>query len=121
MNEEKKICLPKGFLSENGYPTFNAVVSYFVYLNNLPRGWKEIDIHEPSVQKVRDYWGWKHNTGFGTMFKWGISLGCSKSRTSDERYQAMSIAYQLAKGMIGEGVVYTDIKIEQEDYFKVAA
>ena len=66
------------------------------------------EIHMGSIFKVREYFGFDH--GFDVMIYWGINLSCSKSRSSDGRYQAMSLAYHDAKGMVGQGYVYTEIK-----------
>lgn len=112
MDAFKKPYLPKGFLSKNGKPTQNALMMFFIYLKNLPQGW-DIMKGENSyaVNKVKDFFGWEHPTGFGTMIHWGVHFSCSKSTTSDERYMAMSKAYHDAKGLVGKGYVLSDKKI----------
>jgi len=104
----KKSLVRKGFLSQNGRPTQNSLMMFFVYLKNVPCGWDMSQLHEGAIQKVREYFGTDY--GFSVMIKWGISLPCSKSRTSDGRYHAMSLAYHDAKGMIGKGYVLSMVE-----------
>ena len=107
----KKDCLPKGFLSVKGNPTQNSLMMFFVYLSHLPQGWDHSIINKESVVKVREYFGWNKPCGFDVMIKWGISVACAKSKTSNKRYIAMSKAYHDARGMIGKGYVLTNIKL----------
>lgn len=108
--DEKRI-VKKGFLSQRNHPTQNALDMFFVYLSTLPLGWDETVVNENSVKEVRRYFDWDFETGFDVMIKWGISISCAKSGTSKGRYVAMSKAYHDAKGMIGKGYIYTDIKL----------
>ena len=112
MKTEKKMIVPKGFLSQNNNPTQNALMMFFVYLSCLPMGWDIKNINEDSVNEVRRYFGWDFDTGFDVMIKWGISVSCAKSGTSKGRYVAMSKSYHDARGMIGKGYVYTPMKIK---------
>ena len=97
--------LPKGFLSSGGFPTQNALMMYFVYLKNLPKGWDLTQVNQDAVSEVRSYFGWSYETGFAVMIKWGIDIHCGHSTTSDERHQAMSLSYHDALGMIGQGYI----------------
>jgi hypothetical protein len=107
----KKDCLPKGFLSRKGNPTQNSLMMFFVYLSFLPAGWDHSKINDTSVDMVRKYFGWTKDCGFDVMIKWGISVACAKSKTSNKRYVAMSKAYHDARGMIGKGYFLTDVKL----------
>lgn len=108
---KKKDCLPKGFLSVKGNPTQNAIQMFFIYLSHLPQGWDHLVINDDCVNVVRKSFGWNKECGFMLMIKWGISVACAKSRTSNKRYVAMSKAYHDARGMIGKGYVLTNVKL----------
>lgn len=105
----KKKRLPNGFLSQGCSPTHNSVISYMIYLPNLPEGWDITKLHQPSVEKVRRYFGVDY--GFGTMLYWGINFSCSNSETSSNRYLSMNRAYLIAKSNLALGMIVTDIKI----------
>jgi len=66
-------------------------------------------INENSVEKVRDYFGVAH--GFDVMIMWGTKIECAKSNTSKGRYEAMSTAFTIARGMIGQKVKLTTKKL----------
>jgi hypothetical protein len=106
-----KVTLPKGFLSVKGQPTQNSLMMFFVYLTFLPKGWNIEKIYPESVKRVREYFGWKEDSGFDVMIRWGISVDCAKSKTSKKRYIAMSKALHDAKGMVGKGYVLTNVKL----------
>lgn len=108
---KKKDCLPKGFLSVKGNPTQNSINMFFIYLSHLPQGWDHLVINQESIDKVKECFGWNKPCGFSVMIKWGISVACAKSKTSNKRYVAMSKAYHDARGMIGKGYVFTNVKI----------
>ena len=112
---KKKDCLPKGFLSVKGNPTQNALDMYFIYLWNLPQGWDHKILHKESVVKVREFFGWRLDCGFDVMIKWGISVACAKSQTSNKRYVAMSKAYHDSRGLIGKGYVLTNVKLKEDN------
>jgi len=112
MKTEKKVTVPKGFLSQRNSPTQNALNMFFVYLSCLPKGWDINVIHDDSINEVRRYFDWDFETGFEAMIIWGIKVSCAKSGTSKGRYVAMSKAYHDAKGMIGKGYVYTPMRIK---------
>jgi hypothetical protein len=101
----RKTMVPKGFLSSNDKPTQKAIEMFFVYLSNLPKGWDTKKINRESIEEVRNYFGVDY--GFEAMLTWGITIGCAKSNTSKGRYEAMSVAFTIAQGMIGQGVVLT--------------
>lgn len=105
----KKGMVPKGFLSSNDQPTQKAVEMFFVYLSNLPTGWDIKKLNKECVQNVREYFGVDY--GFEAMINWGLNVGCAKSITSKGRYEAMSTAFTIALGMVGQGVVLTKKKI----------
>lgn len=107
----KKDCLPKGFLSVKGNPTQNSINMFFIYLSHLPQGWNHLVINEDSVDIVRKYFGWNKPCGFKLMILWGIRISCAKSKTSNKRYIAMSKAYHDARGLIGKGYVFSNIKL----------
>lgn len=110
MINEKKM-LPKGFLTQRGMSTQNALIMYFVYLSNSPQGWNhEKSISQSGLEKVRQYFGTDY--GFECMIRWGILYGCSNSETSDGRHFALSKAYHDAKGLVGKGYIFTFIKPE---------
>jgi len=96
--------LPKGTLSCDGEPTTKAIVMYIIYLSETPAGWTTNRVYEPAVRKVRRYFGWDENHGFDLMIHWGMNLGCARSTTSSKRYQAMAKAYNIAKGILGQGI-----------------
>jgi len=100
--ENKKQSLPNGFLSTDGKPTINSVVMYFIYLWTVPINWNLKELHLPSVEVVRQHFG--VNYGFKLMIKWGISHGCTNSKTSSGRHHSMSEAFTLAKSLKGGGV-----------------
>ena len=104
----KKNLIKKGFLTQDGRPTQNSLIMFFVYLKHLPPDWNIMELHNGSIKKVREYFGTDY--GFSIMIKWGIDIGCSKSRSSDKRHLAMSLAYHDAKGMVGQGYVFTNLK-----------
>ena len=115
MNEKsirnKNISFPKGYWSKKGKPTQNALIMFFVYLTHRPKDWNESKgRHKPSFQKVREFFGVDY--GILCMLSWGICFGCKNSETSDERYQAMALAYHDALGMIGQNYVLSYLKIE---------
>ena len=112
--KSKKVYIPKGFLSRKGLPTQNSLMMFFVYLKNLPDGWDKTKVNLDSVQKVREYFGWGHTTGFENMIRWGITLECSHSQTSCERHQAMAIAYSDARGMIGKGYMLSYLALNEK-------
>jgi len=114
----KKTMIPKGFLSSNDKPTQRAVEMFFIYLSNLPEDWDVKKVNRNSIEKVRDYYGVDY--GFEAMITWGINIGCAKSDTSKGRYEAMSIAFTIAKGMLGQGVVVTTKTLETPYLLKVA-
>jgi hypothetical protein len=107
----KKKHITKGFLSQGGNPTQNSLIMFFIYLSWLPVNWNENEINKEAVTQVRNFFGWKYESGFDMMIKWGISVNCAKSKTSKKRYVAMSKAYHDAKGMIGKGYVFTSLGI----------
>jgi hypothetical protein len=108
--KQKSETLPKGFLSQNSKPTHNALMMFFIYLKHRPYGWDEKKGRNKfAVKKVREYFG--VNYGFECMLTWGINFGCKNSETSDGRFKAMSLAYHGALGMLGQGYVYTSIKV----------
>jgi hypothetical protein len=105
---EKKM-VNKGFLSQKGKPTHNALMMYFIYLSNRPNGWNEEKGRcESAINEVRKYFGTDY--GFECMITWGIQFGCKNSKTSDGRHHAMSLAYHDALGMVGQGYVFTTKK-----------
>lgn len=107
-----KKMIPKGFLSSNDRPTQKAIEMFFVYLSNLPENWDLKKINKEAVSCVQSFYGVDY--GFGVMIQWGISIGCAKSTTSKGRYKAMSIAFTIALGMLGQGVILTDKIIKEE-------
>ena len=114
----KKTMIPKGFLSSNDRPTQKAIEMFFVYLSNLPKGWDTKKINRESVEEVRNYFGVDY--GFEAMIAWGITIGCAKSNTSKGRYEAMSVAFTIAQGMIGQGVVLTTKSLSPSQYLQAA-
>ena len=114
----KKTIVPKGFLSSCDRPTQRAVEMFFVYLSNLPEGWDIKQLNKNSIEKVRDYFGVDY--GFGTMIMWGVRIECAKSNSSKGRYEAMSTAFTIARGMIGQKVKLTTKKIPQSQYLNAA-
>jgi len=115
----KKTMIPKGFLSSCARPTQRAVEMFFVYLSNLPEGWDIRKINENSVEKVRDYFGVDY--GFDVMIMWGTHIECAKSNTSKGRYEAMSTAFTIARGMIGQKVKLTTKKISPSKHPNAAS
>jgi len=114
----KKTMVPKGFLSSSNQPTQKAVEMFFVYLSNLPEGWVIKKLNKDSVEKVRDYFGVDY--GFSTMIMWGIKIECAKSNSSKDTYEAMSTAFTIARGMIGQKVKLTTKKILSLGYSNAA-
>ena len=114
----KKTMVPKGFLSSNDRPTQRAIEMFFIYLSHLPKGWDVKKINRNSIEEVRNYFGVDY--GFEAMIAWGITIGCAKSNTSKGRYEAMSVAFTIAQGMIGQGVVVTKKTLCPTEYLKVA-
>ena len=96
-----KQILPKGFLTSKGNPTHKSLIMYMIYLKNLPVDWNIEEIHYPSVQKVRDFFGF--NFGFDVMILWGIHQECGRSKTSSKRHSAMLKSYHDAKGLLAKG------------------
>jgi hypothetical protein len=113
VKKEKRVRLPKGFLSSKGVPTKNAIDAYMIYMKNLPEGWNINVVHEESAQKVRDHFGWNNSNGFGMMMIWGIRAKASTSRTSYERARAMSIAYHEAKSLMANDIIRAPILIDR--------
>lgn len=107
INRQRQV--PKGFLSTNGNPTINSIVMFFVYWNCVPKDWNKNVIYLPAVDIVREYF--KIDYGFENMIRWGINHGCCKSKTSSGRHNSMSKANVLSLGLIGSGVVLSDISI----------
>ena len=105
----KKKIVTKGFLSQRDDPTEFAILMFFVYLKSLPEDWDHLKRYEPGFVAVRDYFrkyfGWNESTGFDMMIMWGIRVSSAKSKTSKGRYVAMSKAYIIALGMVGQGVI----------------
>ena len=108
----KKKTIAKGFLSQRGNPTQNALNMFHLYLSSLPAGWDQHKLHKESIDKVKEYFKWTEETGFDVMIKWGINVSSARSKTSNKRYVAMSKAYHDAKGLIGKGYVWTDLPIQ---------
>ena len=108
MLESKKI-LPKGFLSSKDKPTQKSIEMFFVYLSNLPKNWDLKKLHKQSADNVRSYFGVDY--GFEVMILWGININCARSSGSKGRYQSMSTAFNIAQGMLGQGVIFTDKRI----------
>lgn len=104
----KKETVHKGFFSVKGNPTQNALLTYFIYLSNLPENWNHKKINEDALSIVRKYFGVDY--GFRCMINWGIQYGCRKSKTSNRRHHLMSLAYHDALGMLGQKYVYTTVK-----------
>jgi hypothetical protein len=110
--------LPKGFLSSGNQPTQRAVEMFFVYLSTLPDGWDIKKINKSSLEILRDYFNVDY--GFSAMIMWGIKIGCAKSNSSKDTYEAMSTAFIIAKGMIGQKVKLTTKKISPLEYSNAA-
>ena len=108
MSKSCKEFFPKGFFSKKGKPTHNALMMFFVYLKHTPKDWNNKSIYQPGLLMVRKFFG--VDGGCECMLTWGILYGCRKSKTSNERHHAMSLAYHDAKGMTGQGYVYTELK-----------
>ena len=110
MKKDCKDSYSKGFFSQKGKPTQNAVMMFFVYLTFTPKDWVhgQGKLYEPALQMVRNHFG--KQCGCKCMLTWGTQYGCRKSKTSDGRYHAMSLAFHDAKGMIGQGYIYTTKK-----------
>lgn len=110
----KKTMIPKGFLSSSNQPTHRAVEMFFVYLSNLPEGWDIRKLNKSSLEEVRNYFGVDY--GFGAMIIWGMKIECAKSNSSKDTYEAMSTAFTIARGMIGQKVKLTTKKISPPKY-----
>ena len=104
-----KQCLPKRYLSVGPNPTDKAIQMFFIYLKHVPESWNPKKLYYPAVEKVREYWG--INYGFGAMIKWGLDFRCSKSKSSQQRCEAMTKAKEEALGWIGKGIVLTYVKL----------
>jgi hypothetical protein len=108
--ECNKKSFPKGYWSKKGKPTQNALNMFFVYLSNRPNDWNERKgRHKEALQKTREYF--EVDYGIECMLTWGINFGCKDSETSSERHHAMSLSYHDAKGMIGQGYHYSELKL----------
>ena len=93
---------------------------FFVYLTYVPKDWNlEKGINQYALEKVRQYFG--VNYGIKCMLTWGIQFGCKNSKTSDERYKAMALAFHDAMGMIGQGYLFTNIKVNDTPVSKLRA
>ena len=107
-NELRQKKFPKGLLVKEG--SQNALNMFFVYLTNCPSDWNEKKgRHKEALQKTREYFDVDY--GIECMLTWGINFGCKDSETSSERHHAMSLSYHDAKGMIGKGYRFCELKI----------
>jgi hypothetical protein len=106
----KKTIITKGFLSSKDKPSQNSVIMYSIYLSNLPMGWDEMEIHTPSVDKVREYFGIDY--GFDNMIRWGLHISKSRSKSSSGRYVSMNKAYLIAKSNLSMGMFISNKKLK---------
>jgi|SaaInl85LU_5_DNA_1037374.scaffolds.fasta_scaffold23429_2 hypothetical protein len=81
--------LPKGFFTVNGEPTRNAVICYVIFFENGGNYHTDVDIPQETIQKIKDFFGWKEDTGFSTQLAWGLRHECGNSKTSQKVHKAM--------------------------------
>ena len=94
----------KGFWTRKGKPTQMTVLAYLYILKNLPKGKTIADVNNTLIKRAQRFVGIPASKDSTLILRWGINPGCALSKTSSERYIAMSKGLDMAKMMIATGL-----------------
>ncbi len=118
--------LPSGTFTSHGYPSLKAIDACFLYIMLTPKDFDDSrHLFEPAIKVIREYFGWNEDNGVDTMILWGKNIACATSTTSRVVARAMSTAYIIAQGMVGQGVLIPNevtaiMKRIMEDQYRIA-